>query len=178
MSEYVKPTRSRARKKMPRVLIVGELMLTLVLFRYLINFTSIVSPVESTVWRMIINFVSILFMLGMSVLVVRAILGVPSARPQSWRSVVRSSILLFISNWLLSVLDLQGIIYSGFIMSPELVAVPIIIAEIIMFLPSVRKFYTPPFTDTPPLKSWLLYLINIPMINAESYRLVCSESEE
>lgn len=45
----------------------------------------------------------------------------------------------------------------------------------IMFLSSVRKFYTPVMQDVPPLKDWLKLVVYIPLFDAESYRFVRKE---
>ena len=86
-------------RKIPKALIIGEFLLTFVLLRYLLNFTSMVSPTEGDWIQVWANLQSIIVSLLMAILTVGSIVGIPSAKPQSWRQVVRSAVLLNIINW-------------------------------------------------------------------------------
>ena len=55
-------------------------------------------------------------------------------------------------------------------------AIVVVIAMLtVMFLPSVRKFYTPVMQEVPPIKDWLKLVVYIPLFDAESYRFVSKE---
>jgi len=41
----------------------------------------------------------------------------------------------------------------------------------------VRRYYTPPFYEVPPLKRWVMYAVATPLIGAESYRLTYDDKE-
>ena len=97
-------------RKMPKILIVGELLLSFVLLRYLMNFTSMVSPTEGDWLQVWVNLQSIVVSLLMAILTVSSIIGIPSAKPQSWRTVVRSAVLLNIINWFYIYLERREIL--------------------------------------------------------------------
>lgn len=169
-------------RSMPRILIIGELLLAFVLLRYLMNFTSMVSPTEGDWIQVWANLQSIIVSLVMAVLTVYSIVGIPSAKPQSWRSVVRSAILLNIINWLYIFLERRDLLISGVVFDARLVALLMVVVVAIMLLPTVRKFYTPPMMDTPPMRVWVRYIFNIPMDVADSFKFKYleekNESEE
>jgi len=165
-------------KRMPLILLVGEFMLAFVLLRYLLNFTSMVSPTEGEWIQVWANLQSIIVSLLMAVLTVSSIIGIPSAKPQSWRKVVRSSVLLFLINGLYEYLENHNILISGFVFDIRLIAILMVIVVLIMFLPQVRKYYTPPMMDMPPLKVWALYLLNVPMDMADSFKFKYADNEK
>ena len=160
----------QSEKKFPAVLIIGEIMLAIVLFRYLVNFTSLVSPIDNPGLRMLINLISIVFSIAMAMLSVRAILGIPSARPESWCTVVRSSVTLFISNTVYGLLEANNILYAGFVFPIELIGINMVVVLAIMFLPSVRKYYTPALTNVPPIKEWVKFIFYLPLNDSQEYR--------
>ena len=124
------------------------------------------------------NILSILLSLMLTILTVNSILGIPSARPQSWRVVIRASIILFITNFLYGCMEDLGLISTGIVFRIEYVGIIVLLVDIIMFLPSVRKYYTPPLSEMPPIKKWIMYLVNIPLVDAESYRFVYKQAED
>lgn len=165
-------------KKMPRALIVGELLLAFVLLRYLMNFTSMVSPTEGEWIQVWANLQSIIVSLLMAVLTVSSIVGIPSAKPQAWRKVVRSAILLNIINWFYIYLENNAILISGVIFDARFVAILMIVVVVIMMLPQVRRFYTPPMIQVPPIRVWVRYIFNIPMDVADSFRFKYADEKE
>lgn len=165
-------------RKTPKILFIGEFLLAIVLFRYLLNFTSMVSPIEGSWLKVAVNLISIVLSLTLTILTVNSILGIPSARPQSWRVVVRASVILFITNFIYGFLEDMGLISTGIVFRIEYVGIIVVLVDIIMFLPSVRKYYTPPLSDMPPLKKWFMYLFNIPLIDAESYKFIYKDQSE
>ena len=140
-----------AGRKIPKILLIGEFLLAVILFRYLLNFTSMVSPIEGSWIKVAVNILSILLSLMLTILTVNSILGIPSARPQSWRVVIRASIILFITNFLYGCMEDLGLISTGIVFRIEYVGIIVLLVDIIMFLPSVRKY------------SWMLSRMGIVM---------------
>jgi len=165
-------------RKMPPILLVGELLLAIVLLRYLLNFTSMVSPTEGEWIQVWANLQSIVVYLIMSMMTVSSIIGVPSAKPQSWRKVVRSAIILFFMNGLYEYLENRNILLSGVVFDIRLMAILMVVVVVIMMLPQVRKFYTPPLMETPGIKVWIRYLFNIPMDMADSFKFKYADDEK
>ena len=60
----------------------------------------------------------------------------------------------------------------------RLVALLMVAVVAIMLLPTVRKFYTPPMMDTPPMRVWVRYIFNIPMDVADSFKFRYPEKNE
>ena len=165
-------------RKMPRILIIGELLLAVVLLRYLMNFTSMVSPTEGEWIQVWANLQSIIVSLIMAMMTVSSIIGVPSAKPQSWRQVVRSAIILFFMNGFYEYLEKRNILLSGVVFDIRLMAILMVVVVAIMMLPQVRKFYTPPMMETPEIKVWIRYLFNIPMDMADSFKFRYADEEQ
>ncbi|MBO7352277.1 MAG: hypothetical protein J6U12_05130 [Candidatus Methanomethylophilaceae archaeon] len=164
-------------RKMPKILIVGELLLSFVLLRYLMNFTSMVSPTEGDWLQVWVNLQSIVVSLLMAILTVSSIIGIPSAKPQSWRTVVRSAVLLNIINWFYIYLERREILISGVVFDVRFIALLMVVVVVIMLLPQVRRFYTPPMMEVPPIKAWLRYIFNVPMDVADSFRFRYADEE-
>lgn len=161
--------RPKHAKKMPLVLILSEIILAVVLLRYIMNFTHLVSPVEVGWFRQVLNCISIILSMTMCILCVNSIIGLSSSKLRSWRTVVRSSISLFITNLLYTITDSLGLISSGFVISNEFAAVLVLLSIVIMFLPSVRDFYTPPVYECPPVKNWIWFLLSAPRMKGVRY---------
>ena len=54
----------------------------------------------------------------------------------------------------------------------------VVIVEIIMFLPSVRRYYTPPLHRTPPMIDWLKYTLVTPLFAVENYELAYPDDDK
>jgi hypothetical protein len=112
----------------------------------------------------------------MSILVINSIMGLYTSKLRAWRKVVRSSIMLFITNQLYYYMEEYNMVSSGFIIDNGVAGIIVLITIIIMFLPSVREFYTPPMYKCPPLKSWLVFLVFAPNRRGETYRFSYPDS--
>jgi len=156
-------------KKMPLVLILSEIILAIVLLRYIMNFTHMVSPLDGGWFKQVLNCISIILSMTMCILCVNSIIGLSSSKLRSWRTVVRSSISLFITNLLYTLTDSLGLISSGFIIDNEFAAVLVLLSIVIMFLPSVREFYTPPVYECPPVRNWIWFLLSAPSMSGVRY---------
>lgn len=164
-------------KKIPLPLMIGELLLIFVFLRYILNFTQLVSPSEGSLAVVLINLTSIVLTLLLAVSSVYAVLGVPSTKPSAWRGVVWSALILFATNFAYGILEEYNLMGSPVVFRNEVMAIIMIIVIAIMFLPSVRKFYTPPMMDVPPLRDWLLYIFLKPIIRSDKYRLVYGNAD-
>lgn len=164
-------------KKMPFILILAEIILVFFLLRYMYNIDHLIFSDTMPVYKIVIGLLSLIYTLFVTILTVNAMIGIPSARPTSWRKVIRSSIFLLITAALTNVLDEAGIMAKMEYFPAWLAVILFVIAMSIMFLPSVRRYYTPPMYEVPPLKRWILYAIATPLIGAESYRLAYDDGK-
>ncbi len=164
-------------KKMPFILILAEIILAFFLLRYMYNIDHLIFSDTMPVYKIVIGLLSLIYTLFVTILTVNAMIGIPSARPTSWRKVIRSSIFLLITAALTNVLDEAGIMAKMEYFPAWVAVILFVIAMSIMFLPSVRRYYTPPMYDVPPLKRWIMYAIATPLIGAESYRLTYDGEE-
>lgn len=162
----------------PKVLVASQLLLFMILFRYSINFLFISYPANVSLIGVITNFVNIAYISIMSILAVEALLGLTSAKPQSWRKVVRSSLILSLTAVFMEVLKMFGLYTSSFNFGLELSVGMTVLVLLIMFLPHVRRFYIPPFVEVPPLKNWILFIFATPIVTAESYRFTYGEDQK
>lgn len=164
-------------KRIPPVLFVAELLLFIVMFRYMFSFTHSTYPYSPEWLIRPWTIVSIVFSVVMCVLTIDSMFGIVSARPPSWRKVVRSSVLLFLSNVVYTIAYYTNFfneyMAAAVMFIPNWLALIIMIAVlIIMFLPSVRRYYTPPMVDVPPAKEWLKFVFFTPLFKVDSYKLV------
>ena len=164
------------RKKSPLVLAVAQFFLVMILFQYMLRFFFLVMPMEEpTLRQLIVCTFSMIVSLGMGVLTINAMLGLPSARPKAWRKVMRSAIIMLLVNVFYDVVSKMGYTIGMTVLSTLVVAIIVFAVVIIMCLPHVRAFYTPPMYQMPPLRNWLNFLLWEPLIGAESYKFTYGE---
>ncbi len=157
-------------KKVPFVLIVAKFLLFLVVLRYVFSYVLLLaSPIEPTPRLILVNGFSAVFSVGMAILAIDSMMGISSGRPKSWRKVMRSSISLFLVNAIFDVLNYYHITSSSQLFNTYFVGLIILVIFLIMCLPSVRSFYSPPMYPMPPLKDWMKFITFVPLIGAESY---------
>ena len=166
------------RNRMPPILVVAELLLLIMVFRNIINFVIAVSPRDPSVMVVIVNLVSIGTNVVSTMLAVNGMIGISSSRPKSWRKIARSGISLLFLDVYYYVMSLVGFIPRTMVMNSPVIIILIIVVEIIVFLPSVRRYYTPPLFHVPPLKDWILFIGVRPLFSAESYRLAYPDDDE
>lgn len=164
-------------KRMPYILILAEIILVSFLLRYTFTIDRLIFSDTMPVYQIVIGLLTLIYTLFVTVMTVNAMIGIPSARPTSWRKVIRSSVFLLITTGLTNILDGLGLMaYTDYFPTWVVVAL-FALAMSIMFLPSVRRYYTPPFYEVPSLKRWVMYAVATPLIGAESYRLTYDDKE-
>jgi len=163
-------------KKAPIILFVAQILLVIILARYGMNFCFISFPDDMTALRMAINTFFIIFNVVMAMLAANAMLGLTSAKLQSWRKVVRSAIILFLMGIFYEVMDMLGIPPTSMNFSLWFVALLTAATLIIMFLPGVRKFYMPPMMDPPKVGAWIKYIFATPLVTSKEYKFSYDDS--
>ena len=169
--------KGRGRKTMPLILVAAEVLLAIVLFRYFFIITYCVCPTGYEWIELVPSFVSLTYSAAMSVLTVDAMFGIVSSKPVAWRKVVRSAMMLFITNLVYDVFMAMGAYTMGMFASrlyiDDLTSLAIMIVILaIMFLPSVRKYYTPIMLDAPHLRDWILFVFGKKLFRVEAYKLI------
>ncbi len=166
------------RKRMPAILIIAELLLSFILFRFMYSLAVIVYPDEFSIRTMFANLFSIAFPSVMAVFTVDAIIGLASSKPGSWRNAARSSVALVISNAFFDLMVHMGFVVRSLIISNVVTLIIMIIVILILCLPHVRRFYTPPGFQVPPLINWVKFAFCTPLFGAESYKFTYKGDEE
>lgn len=166
------------RNRMPPVLVLAELLLLITVFRNIINFVIVVSPRDPTVSVVIVNLFSIGINAVSTLLAVNGMIGISSSRPKSWRKIARSGISLVMLDIYYYIMSVVGFTPRTIVMNSMVVIILMIVVELIVFLPSVRRYYTPPLFHVPPLKDWILFIGVRPLFSAESYKLAYPEDDE
>jgi len=169
-----------AKRTAPGVLLIAQIVLLVALFRYLYILNYIIYPAALPLEGSWMTYVYLAYCLPMSLLVIDAMIGITSSRPDAWAKVVRTATLMLLSNIAYTILNLMGYgslaIYASTLYVGSSTAIVVVIAMLtVMFLPSVRKFYTPVMQEVPPIKDWLKLVVYIPLFDAESYRFVSKE---
>lgn len=156
--------------KPPKILFFSQLLLFLILFRYAINFLFITYPEDVGMFKLILNFLNIGYMSIMGILAVEALLGLTSAKPQSWRKVVRSALIMTLSAIFVEVLKYFELYMSSLNFGLLISVAMTVMVLLIMFLPHVRRFYIPSEMEVPPVKDWIMFIFDRPIVTAETYR--------
>ena len=168
-----------AGKKSPLILVVAELLLAVILMRYMSTFVFIVSFPEAPSLKVLVSYAfSLILAVGMSTLTVNALLGIPSAKPRAWRKVMRSSVSLLAATLLIDLLSYFGYQSGGLQLSIPATIILSTSVFVVMCLPKVRMFYTPPMCECPPLKNWLMYATYIPLIGADTYKFAYGDETD
>ncbi|MBR4227045.1 MAG: hypothetical protein IKR86_09860 [Candidatus Methanomethylophilaceae archaeon] len=169
---------SFGRAKVPKPLLMGELFLCLVIVRYMMNFIIGLYIDVGSNWSLSIKILAMLFSLAMVLLAVSSVVGIASARPKSWRKVMRASIMLMMANTLYGVLDSVGVHFDGVVFDDLFLLVLTVLTLGLMLLPSVRRFYLPPLTNDPPLRIWIGYIFATPLFPDASYSFVTEDDRD
>ncbi|MBR4226589.1 MAG: hypothetical protein IKR86_07480 [Candidatus Methanomethylophilaceae archaeon] len=158
------------RAKVPMALAIGEIFLCLTIIRYMLNFLINLQTSAEDAGAMSFKIFSILFSLLMALMSVSSVIGIASARPKSWRKVMRTSILLLLVNLGYEALQSMGIELTGAVFDNLFLAIMTGMTIGVMMLPSVRRFYLPPMTDDPPLSKWAGYVFATRLFPEATYR--------
>ncbi len=158
------------RAKVPVLLAIGEFFLCLTIIRYMLNFLINLQIRVDDAGTMSLRIFSLMFSLAMILVTVSSVIGIASARPKSWRKVVRTSILLMLVNLGYEALQSMGMDLAGAVFDDLFLAIMTAITIGVMMLPSVRRFYLPPMTDDPPLSKWAGYVFATRLFPEATYR--------
>ncbi len=172
------PHRGSQGISVPLLLIIGEVLLGLAIFRYTVCFLTGAVVGWYDTMEMIASISMMVFNLAMLLLTADSIIGIASARPSSWRKVMRSSIILVSISLLYDFLEGIGIDYAFLAFQDYLIVPVVAVTILIMMLPSVRRFYTPPLAEMPPLKSWIGYIFFWPLLPRGTYRFSKGDSAD
>ena len=153
--------------KVPAPLIIGEIFLSVVIMRYMLSFTYTLYTIAEGVEEVAYRAFSLVFPVIMILMVVNSVIGIASAKPTSWRKVMRTSIILLVVNWLRESFSITGVMFDD-----TFLIVITALTMAVMMLPSVRRFYLPPMTENPPLTRWLGYIVLTPLFKDANYEFV------
>ena len=158
------------RAKVPVALAMGEFFLCLTIIRYMLNFLINMQISVEDAGTMSLRVFSLMFSLAMILMTVSSVIGIASARPKSWRKVMRTSILLLLVNLCYEALDSMGVELAGAMFDDLFLAIMTAMTIGAMMLPSVRRFYLPPMTEDPPLSKWAGYVFATKLFPEATYR--------
>ena len=173
-----KRIRNPGRNRMPFALFIGEILLLIMIVRNFYNFTIFVTPQDPSFTVVLFNFISIGMCGTATIFAVNGILGISSSRPKSWRKLARSGITMILLNVLYWFLGMFGFVHRSVVISGVAMVMIVLVTEVIVFLPSVRRYYTPPLHEVPPIKAWLKFIVATPLLPADTYELAYSEDGE
>ena len=144
---------------MPLILYLVEIVLAYCLSANLYTFSlELGSGMEKdTLDNMVKDLYILLSTIVSTLLCIRSMLTLPSAKKRAWNTTVRTlifqmAIILFDES--------MGIWRAKLIESEVPVAIVCFVCIIIMMLPSIREFYTPPRVKLPKLKYWIIGLVH------------------
>ena len=139
---------------MPMVLIIVEIALVVVLIRNIECFLFITFYIPSEPIDMFKGVSAVVITLVMSIFTVETMIGLPSSKRSSWRTAVRTMILLVPTTLFYELTD-----YGYVALSTNTILVVMAVTLLIMFLPHVRRYYVPFMTEAHPLKDWLKLIV-------------------
>jgi hypothetical protein len=145
--------------KMPLILYLVEIVLAYCLSANLYTFSlELGSGMDKDTFDSMVKGLYILLSTIVSTLLcIRSMLTLPSAKKRAWNTTVRT---LIIQMAIILFDESQGIWRAKLIESEIPVAIVCFVCIIIMMLPSIREFYTPPRVNLPKLKYWIIGLVH------------------
>ena len=155
--------------KVPAPLIMGEIFLSVVIMRYMLSFTFTLYTIAEEVEEIAYRTLSLVFPVIMILIVVNSVIGIASAKPTSWRKVMRTSIVVLAVNRLRDIFSITGVMFDD-----AFLIVITALTMAVMMLPSVRRFYLPPMAENPPLTRWIGYIFLTPLFKEADYEFVRS----
>ena len=158
--------------RVPIPLIIGEIFLSVVIVRYMFSFTYTLYTIAEGIEEVAFRAFSLVFPVIMILLVVNSVIGIASAKPTSWRKVMRTSIILLIVNRVRGILGISGVMFDD-----TFLILITALTMAVMMLPSVRRFYLPPMTENPPLTRWIGYIFLMPLFKEADYEFVREATE-
>ena len=159
---------------MPPILLFVEVYLAITILRNLNIFgvSSFMLLGETDIQLFIRLGASIVISAISSVLAVKTMFGLPSSNRYSWRSTVRTTVFLVLSNLYY---EYYGETFMN-ISSLDQVLILSAVSLLIMMLPSVRAYYVAPMYESPRLLWWLKFCLLKP--NDRHHRYEFSDSAD
>lgn len=147
--------------KMPVILYLVEVMLAYNLSTNLFAYSTLAVNFNLSTPELAARYVYVLISSMISAeLSIRSMINMSSAQKKSWRLVCRT-MLIQIAFILVDEFVLQ-FSFSRTILPTELpIAGLNLVSLLLMFLPKIRKYYTPPLVEMPDIKHWVLYIFSI-----------------
>ncbi len=152
---------------MPLILILAEINMTIILARNMYFYYVMTAYIRHDPISMTNSIFAICLTTVTSLLTIRTMLNLPSASRQSWRGTLRTLIvLIFMSMFYLfftnhyPIFDIRMVVFLT------------VVDIAILFLPSVRRYYTPPLTETPEIKEWIKFALLRPKDSVSGYTFV------
>lgn len=149
------------KKRVPPILYVIEFVSLLVATLYLLRlFDNLPSLRDEMNWSTgLLAVVLTGFMFGQYIFHLMAVFKMSSGLKMAWASMVRTScnyvILMCITeSSLMTLIPLRMVLYPSWILVVVMLAV-----IVLMFLGSVRDFFTPTYAHQVPLRDWVLYIL-------------------
>jgi hypothetical protein len=149
---------SRDIVKTPWPLFVLDIILAIVITRNMWAFFMAIGVSNYVLQYDFDYIVRIMYMLAssvyMSVSVIFTMMTLQSGKKEAWRAAARRSFMIAVTGYMNEYLKI------GFqtMMFEEALAL-FAIAYVILFLPSVRRFYTPPLAEEKSILAWAKYII-------------------
>ena len=155
---------------MPPSMYIVEFILTYVLIRNMNLFYYLEINGWSREWVQSTFLMTIVIIT--TILTIRAMIGIPSSDRYSWRTTVRTLIILIPMTVFYYVFE-----FGYFFIDPWVLLLIMSVSIGIMFLPSVRRYHIPPMRKVPPIKEWVKFIFIRPQETEYEYRFVYSEKK-
>lgn len=155
------PFRRIEEKKAPPILYLIGIVSLVVATLYLLRLFDIMPTLreDMSTWRTIYTMVIAGFMFGQYIFHVMAVFKLSSGLKMAWASMMRTSfnyiiLMIITENTLVTQIPIRMMTYPSWI----LVAVMVVVI-VLMFLGSIRDFFTPDYAEKVSLKEWILYIL-------------------
>jgi len=144
--------------KMPVILYLVELMLAYNLSTNILAYSSLAVSFNLSTPELAARCIYILISNMISAeLSIRSMINMSSAQKKTWKLVCRT-MLIQIAFIMVDEFVLQFSVSRTIVPTELPIAALCLVCLLIMFLPKVRKYYTPPLMEVPDVKSWALYI--------------------
>jgi len=146
---------------MPKLLILAELFLIVMCISYIYKITGLFmdiayGPKNPSLLNIFLLEMDLIFL----VLTVLAALSVSSRRSESWKKIVRTCFTFTFATILSASLTKSDSYAHAFDFNPYLTGIVLAIVVLIMlFSKDIKAFYTPPMTEIPRLRDWIIFIV-------------------
>ena len=144
--------------RMPRILYVVELVLAYNLAFNIYKFSTLSYGLDLSTFSSSVKYLYILISTVVSSeMTILTMVRLSSAHRRFWRLAVKTMIIQSF------IVLLNGIVFGNWASNPLIQSeIPLvfvyILCIVILFLPKVRRFYTPPMVRTPEIKRWIPFI--------------------